>query len=280
MKEKIIRQGRENLKRPIQDVRIPFSPKFAAVVGINEALFLQQLHYRLQISTNINQGHKWVYNTYKQWTDEFPCWTIHLIKRLITKLEKEGLIITSEYNKMPMDRTKWYRIDYEKLSQQGGGFVPFEQTESVYSEEQNRLSEKSVLLPAITKELKQTTKNTRASEKNLATISSVIDYLNQKASKRFRHNTNTTVDLLHERIEEGYTLADFKLVIDTKAAQWLHHPQFRHYLQPSTLFKAEKFENYLNEAPAEIARSIVLEAYVSPTLDFEKGENAYELRTC
>ncbi|PIC85408.1 replication protein [Sporosarcina sp. P20a] len=283
MKEQIIKQLNRRhriMKQNSRDIKIPFSPQFAAIVGTNEALFLQQLHYRLQISKNRNDGHRWVYNTYEEWTREFPCWKMHVVKRLVKKLEKDQLIITSEYNKMPMDRTKWYRINYEKLSQTCGEFVPFEQTDMVDRIEQKCLSEENIMLPAITKELKQTTKNTRASEKDLATISSVIDYLNQKASKRFRHNTNTTMDLLHERIEEGYTLDDFKLVIDTKAAQWLDHPQFRHYLQPSTLFKAEKFENYLNEAPAEMARSIELEAYVSPTLDFEKGENAYELRTC
>ncbi|WP_158233829.1 conserved phage C-terminal domain-containing protein [Sporosarcina sp. P3] len=268
------------MKQNNQQIKIPFSPQFAAIVGTNEALFLQQLHYRLQISKNIKGGHRWVYNTYEEWTREFPCWKMHGVKRLVKKLETDQLIITSAYNKMPMDRTKWYRIDYEKLSQTCGEFVPFEQTETVDTVEQKRLSEENIMLPAITKELKQTTKKKRYSEKDLAIISSVIEYLNQKASKRFKHNANTTMDLLHERIEEGYTLNDFKLVIDTKAAQWLHHPQFRHYLQPSTLFKAEKFENYLNEAPADISRSTVLKAYGSPTLDFEKGENAYELRTC
>ncbi|PIC79390.1 replication protein [Sporosarcina sp. P18a] len=283
MKEQIIKRlnrRRREMKQKNQDVRIPFSPEFAAMVGVNEALFLQQLHYRLQISKNYNEGHRWVYNTYEEWTHEFPCWKMHVVKRLVKKLETEQLIITSAYNKMPMDRTKWYRIDYEKLSQTCGEFVPFEQTETVDRVERKSLSEENVLHPAITKELKQTTKKKRYSEKDLATISSVIDYLNEKAFKRFKHNTKTTMDLLHERIEEGYTVDDFKLVIDTKAAQWLHHPQFRNYLQPSTLFKAEKFENYLNEAPAEMARSIVLEAYTSPTLDFEKGENAYELRIC
>ncbi|WP_158233958.1 conserved phage C-terminal domain-containing protein [Sporosarcina sp. P34] len=268
------------MKQNNQDVRIPFSPEFAALVGVNEALFLQQLHYRLQISKNHNEGHRWVYNTYEEWTHEFPCWKMHVVKRLVKKLETEQLIITSEFNKMPMDRTKWYRIDYEKLSQTCGDFVPFEQTKMVDRVEQKSLSEENILLPAITKELKQTTKNKRYSEKDLATFSSVIEYLNEKAFKRFKHHSKTTMDLLQARIEEGYTVDDFKLVIDTKAAQWLHHPQFRNYLQPSTLFNAEKFENYLNEAPAEMARSIVLEAYTSPTLDFEKGENAYELRIC
>ncbi|PIC83627.1 replication protein [Sporosarcina sp. P1] len=283
MKGQIIKhlnRRRKAMKRKTQDIKIPFSPQFAAIVGTNEALFLQQLHYRLQISKNYNEGHRWVYNTYEEWTCEFPCWKMHVVKRLVKKLETDQLIITSAYNKMPMDRTKWYRIDYEKLSQTCGEFVPFEQTETVDRVEQKPLSEENISLPAITKELKQTTKKKIYSEKDLATISSVIEYLNEKAFKRFKHNTNTTMDLLHERIEEGYTLDDFKLVIDTKAAQWLHHPQFRNYLQPSTLFKAEKFENYLNEAPSEMARSIGLEAYASPILDFEKGENAYELRIC
>ncbi|WP_158231720.1 hypothetical protein [Sporosarcina sp. P19] len=43
---------------------IPFSPSLAMNVGLNAALFLQQLHYRLNASKNIRDGHKWVFNTY------------------------------------------------------------------------------------------------------------------------------------------------------------------------------------------------------------------------
>ncbi|WP_158232776.1 hypothetical protein [Sporosarcina sp. P17b] len=51
----------------------------------------------MQISKNSNDGHRWVYNTYEEWTHEFPCWKMHVVKRLVRKLETDQLIITSEY---------------------------------------------------------------------------------------------------------------------------------------------------------------------------------------
>ena len=35
--------------------------------------------------------------------------------RAFNSLEKQGLLITANYNKAGFDKTKWYRIDYEKL---------------------------------------------------------------------------------------------------------------------------------------------------------------------
>ena len=56
------------------------------------------------------------------------------------------------------------------------------------------------------------------------------------------------------RINEGYTLEDFKRVIDVKVSQWGKEPRsgekdMRVYLRPSTLF-GTKFEGYLQEKPA------------------------------
>ena len=268
------------MKLLIDDIVIPFSPKLAAVVGTKESIFLRQLDYRLQISKNVKEGHRWVYNTYEEWTNEFPCWSAFAIKRIIRKLEKEELIITSKYNKMPMDKTKWYRINYEKISDLFTHNELLEQTKSIDAIDRNRPTEETISVLAITKELKKTTKKEIKSENHLAIISSVIKYLNQKTSKHFKDHTKTTVSLLQGRIEEGYTLDDFKRVIDIKTVQWQDDPRFCNYLQPSTLFKAEKFENYLNEAPTETVRPIEFEKYTSPELDFGKGENAYELRTC
>ena len=267
----------KEMKLLLDDISIPFSPKLAAVVGTKEAIFLRQLDFRLQISKNIKAGHKWVYNTYDDWVKEFPCWTARVIRRIVKKLEAEGILISSTYNKMPMDKTKWYRINYEKIPILSTQSELFELTESVGGAIPNGQTDATVSVLAITKELKQTTNKKIYSEKDLATISSVVDYLNEKASKRFKPNTDATMNILQERIEEGYTLEDFKLVIDIKTEQWLDNPQFRNYLQPSTLFKAEKFENYLNEAPAETTSTSECEVYTSPELDFGKGENHYEL---
>ncbi|MBY6276804.1 DnaD domain-containing protein [Symbiobacterium thermophilum] len=92
-------------------------PSLAAAVGLNESIILQQLHYWLERSNHIYEGHKWVYNTYEEWREQFPFWSESTIRRIITKLEKQGFIITGNFNRSKIDKTKWYRINYEKLTQ-------------------------------------------------------------------------------------------------------------------------------------------------------------------
>ncbi|MCU9614919.1 DnaD domain protein [Caldibacillus lycopersici] len=96
-------------------------PNFAKKIGLNEAIFVQQLHYWLQRSNHEHDGYKWVYNTYEDWQAQFPFWSISTVKRIISKLESEKIIISSNYNRMKMDKTKWYRINYELLNLQYGG---------------------------------------------------------------------------------------------------------------------------------------------------------------
>lgn len=84
-------------------------------VGLNEAFLLQHLHYRSLISKNKRDGYTWVYKTYEDWKEEIPFWSLNKIRRTIYSLESQGYLISnSSYNKMKIDRTKWYRIDYTK----------------------------------------------------------------------------------------------------------------------------------------------------------------------
>mgnify|MGYP000945594715 CR=1 FL=1 len=92
-------------------------PSLATKIGLNEAIFIQQLHYWLKDSKNVRDGRKWVYNTHEEWQEQFPFWSISTIRRTITKLEKANLIIVSNYNKMAIDKTKWYRINYDLLEE-------------------------------------------------------------------------------------------------------------------------------------------------------------------
>jgi len=74
----------------------------------------------------------------------------------------------------------------------------------------------------------------------------IIDYLNQKANKKFKHTSQKTQTLIKARFKEKFTLDDFKQVIDIKTAQWLADTKMSVYLRPETLF-GTKFEGYLNE---------------------------------
>lgn len=73
----------------------------------------------------------------------------------------------------------------------------------------------------------------------------IIDYLNQKANKQFKHTTSKTKKLINARIKEGFSTEDFKTVIDNKCEDWLRDEKMNEYLRPETLF-GTKFESYLN----------------------------------
>ncbi len=92
-------------------------PSLAKAVGLNEAIFLQQLHYWTQgKSGKARDGRLWVYNTYEEWAEQLPFWSIRTIRRIVGELEQRGLVVsTSNYNSQKMDRTKWYSLNYAKL---------------------------------------------------------------------------------------------------------------------------------------------------------------------
>lgn len=93
-------------------------PSLANLIGLNEAIVLQQLHFFLRISRNKVGGRYWVYNTINDWQSEFSFWSVKTVQRTIENLEKSGLVVsTDKFNKMKMDKTKWYTIDYQKLSE-------------------------------------------------------------------------------------------------------------------------------------------------------------------
>jgi uncharacterized phage protein (TIGR02220 family) len=103
---------------------------------------------------------------------------------------------------------------------------------------------------------KHTNKNDKnvKNEKNLKTImlcKEIIDYLNEKTGSSYKYNTNKNIELIQARLNEGFTLEDFKKVIDNKVADWGKEPKpnekdMREYLRPITLF-GTKFESYLNQ---------------------------------
>jgi hypothetical protein len=93
-------------------------PTLAAALGVNEALILQQFNYWVQSSKNTWKGYRWTYNSYSEWKKQFKFLSVPTIGRAIRNLEKKGLLV-SEVGPNPkkFDRTKWYRIDFDKFDE-------------------------------------------------------------------------------------------------------------------------------------------------------------------
>lgn len=77
-------------------------------------------------------------------------------------------------------------------------------------------------------------------------IVEIVSYLNDVAGKKYKHTTSKTKTLIGARIKEGFTIDDFKKVIDTKTSEWKNDSKMSKFLRPDTLF-GTKFEGYLNQ---------------------------------
>nr|WP_304220053.1 DnaD domain protein [Fredinandcohnia onubensis] len=92
-------------------------PTLAVLLGTNESIILQQIHYWLQRSKHIKLDRKWVYLTYDQLVEQIPFISKSTIKRTILNLENKGYLTSQNFNKLKLDKTKWYSINYEKLNE-------------------------------------------------------------------------------------------------------------------------------------------------------------------
>lgn len=85
---------------------------------------------------------------------------------------------------------------------------------------------------------------------NIVPYDEIVEYLNTKIASRFKSTISKTQTLIKARYSEGFTIEDFKKVIDIKTSEWINDEIMRKYLRPETLF-SNKFEGYLNQEEHE-----------------------------
>lgn len=222
-------------------------PSLAKEIGLNEAIMLQQIHYWLLKSGNEFEGSKWFYKTLEEWQTEFPFWSAMTIRRTLGSLEKQKIIKIGNFNKKKFDKTKWYTIDYERVNRrcvQNEQTMCSNRTDGCVQNEQTNTRDYQ----------KSTAENNVSEEKPTKVVwtdetNHIIDYLNKRTGKKYSVKTKKTAQLVHKLLDNGFTVEDFERVIDIKCKQWLNNEKMNQYLRPRTLF-SEKFEDYLNEAPA------------------------------
>lgn len=89
-----------------------FNIDLATKLGIEEAIFLNNLYYWLQKNAangkNYFDGAYWTYNTKQAYTEIFPYMSYDKIKRMINLLREQNIIKTGHYDENKMNRTLWY----------------------------------------------------------------------------------------------------------------------------------------------------------------------------
>lgn len=92
-------------------------------------------------------------------------------------------------------------------------------------------------------------------------VAEVIDKLNSATGCSYKATTKETAKAISGRLSEGYTVDDFKAVIDAKVAEWGSDPNMRKYLTPKTLFRQSNFERYVNALKVSPTRGVDFSGY-------------------
>lgn len=240
----------------IDDYPIQVLPNLAKVIGLNEAIILQQIHYWLKSSRHRHEEKNWIYNSYREWQKQFPFWSNATIRRAISSLEKQNLLITGNFNKAGFDKTKWYTIDYDVLKGMSKCIAQNEQTDCSKRANGVAQNEQTNTID-YTETTSETTSNknilSSSNEQDSIPYKEIMDYFNLKTNKDLKSSTGKTRQLIKARWNEGFRLNDFKQVIDNKCFDWLvpgktfsNGTLTSTYLRPSTIF-GPKFEEYLQE---------------------------------
>jgi uncharacterized phage protein (TIGR02220 family) len=95
------------------------------------------------------------------------------------------------------------------------------------------------------------TTDSKDNHENLNKIKEIVDYFNTVTGKKYKSSSKSTQSHINARLEEGFTIEDFKRVVDVKNSEWKDNPKMAEYLRPETLF-GTKFEGYLNQNPVTV----------------------------
>lgn len=81
-------------------------------------------------------------------------------------------------------------------------------------------------------------------------IKEIIDYLNSKTGKSYTGKTKAHREHIIARLKDGFSVEDFKKVIDNQVNAWGSDEKMKTYIRPETLF-CGKFETYLNNIESD-----------------------------
>ena len=107
-------------------------------------------------------------------------------------------------------------------------------------------------------------------------IKEIINYLNSATSSNYRYQSKATQRLINARLNDGFTVDDFKAVIDKKTKEW-KGTEMEKYIRPETLF-GTKFESYLNQKEAT-GRNSKIGEYMQRDYSKDDYEKMFEKAT-
>lgn len=234
-----------------------FRVSAAIKVGVNAAIILEQFDFYIAKNKangrHYHDGRYWTYNSVSAFKDMYPYMSEKAIRTAIGKLVDGGYVLIGDYNENRYQRPKWYSITDDGYMLLDESYRPKGQHVLPKTAERDTQNGNSHIVSTsysstsssyINNESPNREKASDASER----VRAIIDYLNEKVGTRYSYRNKAYNSLINARLSEGFTVEDFKAVIDTKVAEWAG-TEWAKFLRPKTLFAPSHFEEYLNQSP-------------------------------
>ena len=213
-------------------------------IGIEAGFLLTTL---IEASDGLANDDGWFYKTSPSLEEETGL-SNHKQSKIIEELTKLG-ILEQENKGMPMKR--YFRINFQKIEElvfkkdlkNSNTSIKENEKQGFKNFESKDLKNSNACIEKISNNKEYINNNLNKELNNI--YKEAVDYLNEKAGTKYKSSSKNTTKHIKARINDGYTLEDFKSVIDKKCSEWLN-TDMEKYLCPDTLF-GSKFEKYLNQ---------------------------------
>ncbi|WP_281829823.1 MULTISPECIES: conserved phage C-terminal domain-containing protein [Lactobacillus] len=96
-------------------------------------------------------------------------------------------------------------------------------------------------------------------ESNDSKINKIINYLNRKYSLHFDYSSDSTMQIINDRLNDGYTSDDFKTLINkiSNIVNWKNTEERYHVLNPKNIFTKSNFEELVIKEKAISPKNLV-----------------------
>ena len=168
-------------------------------------------------------------------------WHIH---NYIQKDRYHPTVYEKDKQKLKVNNTKQYELQLPKKPIESAIQEDVSEVDTSCIQDDNKMDTEVRLGKVRLGKSKNNKKGTSQSAEPIP-YKEIIDYLNKKTGQNLHSTTKSYQRLIKARWNEGYTLQNFKTVIDNKAFEW-QGTEFWKYMVPRTLFAASHFDDYLN----------------------------------
>lgn len=218
--------------------------ELAVVIGLNEAMILQQMQYWIKKSNHSYDGKTWIYNSVSQWKKQFPFFSESTINRAIKNLESKGFLFIGNFNKDRRDRTRWYSINYQELDRvmknaisQNDECNKSKCTNAISQNDQMQQVNLTSPLPKITTEITTETTTKRLSKKSQSKKASQFpdDFQPNEHHREIAYSEHVNLETEFIKFKD-YCLANGKKYVDWGAG-------FNNWLRNAGKYASEKRKN-------------------------------------